>query len=943
MKPEDTTPPDYFVSPLPAIWTIEETCEAIEWQEPHSTAMLLEHCQFLCRVLAQQLGGLPPLTAVIYVVDALSRGWSAELALARIQPLVGIYEGSASHSLIVNFSTAESNLPNSDRAQQLAEWLASLKNLDDEFRYGVRAHAAFLCELFEQLPHVLLTREHETDQALSWLDNIVGDRSSMISLRLKAETAAVTRAAVALDYASIVALDGEALRMRMLTGLDGLPDTEPLEIVDRFPLATLAKALARRDDELGTMARLAQTVASTLSLPRLPSDPDVLPIGGVSDVTNRGKPDRLLMSELALDSDLMIARIANGQALYLRREQPPQPEPKHRCLILEAGVRMWGTMRLYGAAFALGACLAQEQRAGAKIDVITVAGDRAWQEDFTSRAGIQRFYGRLEADAHPAAAIVKLAERELLELDIDSQPILVLSQACESDVEFRRLMQEFPKPHMIARIEPHGQVELLQRSAAGDVTLQRMQLNQSAIGNSQATRTPRNDQLPMYLQLAETPLRFSAHLQGECVQISLGHSLDSCWILTKDRRVLLLTDRDLGAIEIGNMPAGKILASHIAGVGCWLLVIESTPPGSGILEHLLVEAHINRGMRVRPIKLGTEKTTDVSYCFDRGQLLRVGKEIAFLDSLTGATLASAPRTHRHLGGAFFGTNEIYVATREDDSVRWRHLGKVPTAAGCAARLEDGVPVVYAQDLSWMVRLDGPNAKVHATQWHINTQHPHAVLRINPAGTAMLVGVKGVTWSNAKNLECTSQEMKMVKLWLDKPQIGFWGARSSHRVTSFEYEGLPMYQTINVRNHIDGISFNPSQGLLTLYRADLQIVLCHDGNGWLSLKSSKAIAKQARVVRFETLIAQPAGDQSRWKLKHAKLRSGDAWLDGRGLLHLRAKDDTELSLALCDDMVAGWHSSGIVFGPKYFTSVTGTTPAPESVIQWLQTFAQQQVA
>ncbi len=116
--------------------------------------------------------------------------------------------------------------------------------------------------------------------------------------------------------------------MRMRTGMDHLPEPAPLEPLARFPLATLVQELALKNDDLSMAAKMAQKIAASLTVPRLPSDPDHLPIGGVSDVTNRGEPDRLLISELALDDDLLIARIAHGQALYLRREQPPQSSSK---------------------------------------------------------------------------------------------------------------------------------------------------------------------------------------------------------------------------------------------------------------------------------------------------------------------------------------------------------------------------------------------------------------------------------------------------------------------------------------------------------------------------------------------------------------------------------------------------------------------------------------
>ena len=58
-------------------------------------------------------------------------------------------------------------------------------------------------------------------------------------------------------------------------------------------------------------------------LPRAVIDPDELPLGGVSDITNRGDWDKLLLSELAHDDLTLTARLANNVARrsWLDRER----------------------------------------------------------------------------------------------------------------------------------------------------------------------------------------------------------------------------------------------------------------------------------------------------------------------------------------------------------------------------------------------------------------------------------------------------------------------------------------------------------------------------------------------------------------------------------------------------------------------------------------------
>lgn len=919
-------PPDYFVSPVQAVWAIDQTGEAIEWKDHQCTAIMLQHVQRLCVKLASQLKGLPPLTTIVYIVDALSRGWTKELASDRLSRLSRL-PGSPSPSGLAQ--------------AQMAAWLSSLQKLDREFRHGVTAHEAFLCEVFEKIPRLWLTCEPETGDALTWLENLVGEHGSLAPTRLPDESnaSAGTLTLAVFEFLSMVAIDSESLRLRMRTGLDRLPEVSAIDIVERFPLAELVKQLSSNNDELGSVARMAQSVSATLSLPRLPSDPDVLPIGGVSDVTNRGQPDRLLMSELALDCDLLIARIANGQALYLRREQPPQPEPKHRCLIVETGVRTWGQMRLYAAAFVLGSCIAQERKGGEKIDVVTVGGENSWREDFTSRDGIERFYQRLVADAHPAQAIMNLATDQSSDLNLDSQPILVLSEATDRDAGFRRATQDFPKPHLIARVERAGWVELLQRGSLGDTTLQRMELTQTARPPELKSEEPEG--LPLFFEQSPCRLRFATYPNGICVQTYDDGFQDGCWVLTRDRRALLLEDRKLGGIEAGSVPGGQVLASYTPNRNVWQLIVETTPHRTNAPVHSLVNIHLAHGVTVTELKRGDEKLSELTYCFEDGYLIRVGKNITFIDTRTGAELASMVLHVTHLGGNIFGNDdEVFTAEREGGHVTWMRLGKIPSRPGCAGRLEHGIPVVYGHDLSWMVKFDGTAPRPNATKFKVRSAHPHIVERINSDATAILVSLRDVASQShtANNLK------SLFKISLREPKVDFFGTYRLGRVHSFELSKIKFsYQTYSIRNHIQALSFDDDGILLYTNRHRVSIRV-HEEPDVLGLKCQLTRNPQGNLPVYycEKPITKIGSVHDRWKLRPIKLPYGQAWVDSRGLLHLRAKDGSELSLTLNDGLMAGWHSKGGVFGPQYFTATNfGYTNATPEVIQWFTNFARQQ--
>jgi hypothetical protein len=74
------------------------------------------------------------------------------------------------------------------------------------------------------------------------------------------------------------------------------------------------------------------------------------------------------------------------------------------------------------------------------------------------------------------------------------------------------------------------------------------------------------------------------------------------------------------------------------------------------------------------------------------------------------------------------------------------------------------------------------------------------------------------------------------------------------------------------------------------------------------------------LRFHQEFAQLAAFGEGYSLERAQWPDGSAaWLDGRGLLHLRSSDRAipEVALVLCDGPMAGWLSDGRSFGPAWW--------------------------
>ena len=100
-------------------------------------------------------------------------------------------------------------------------------------------------------------------------------------------------------------------------------------------------------------AALINLLWAGLHIPYRQTSPSQHPIGGVSDLTNKGELSQLLISEFANDDLLFLSRLANNEALYLNREIPPDNDQKTRLILIDTSVKSWGTPKTIGFAIAI--------------------------------------------------------------------------------------------------------------------------------------------------------------------------------------------------------------------------------------------------------------------------------------------------------------------------------------------------------------------------------------------------------------------------------------------------------------------------------------------------------------------------------------------------------------------------------------------------------------
>jgi hypothetical protein len=123
------------------------------------------------------------------------------------------------------------------------------------------------------------------------------------------------------------------------------------QLAKEIPLAT-PKSLGQVVEELLERRRLAGAVpfvaqlVSALALPPRRLAHQELPLGGYADVHTHGHVEHILPSQFALDDIEFVRRFAENELLFFRREEPASKVREELVVLLDQGVRTWGTVRL---------------------------------------------------------------------------------------------------------------------------------------------------------------------------------------------------------------------------------------------------------------------------------------------------------------------------------------------------------------------------------------------------------------------------------------------------------------------------------------------------------------------------------------------------------------------------------------------------------------------
>jgi hypothetical protein len=733
----------------------------------------------------------------------------------------------------------------------------------------------------------------------------------------------------------------DRLPLRQQTGLEQLPEPQP---VDAPPAESLRALLARleNDEELGGLARLARNLMAVLTLPRRMSETEDLPLGGVSDITNRGSFDRLLVSELAHDDMTFTVRVALSEALYLRREAPPNVPPQRRLIMIDCGLRMWGLPRIFATAAAL--ALAVPRARQAETAVYRARGTHLDLVDLASREGLVAHLSALEPEAHPGSAL-GVFRRLALDGEGLDEAVLITGLDVLADRGFQKCVSEMELPVLyIVAVGRDGELRLMRRGAQGTKVLREIHCRLEDILPARPHVTPLINRdcdplLPAILRLNQFPLRLPHPIDPARVW-SDGES--GALSLTTDGRLMHWYDRGVGARQLSDTIPRGALHWHDhrrTGQSVMSAVVGRLPQRELYLLQISLET---KTCRTISLMLGHFNPRHVAA--HAGALFVIyGDRVEVFSLADGEPLGSQdlPKRTKWLRDRFFHSSDGWHALSFNGSTAQFEkvcdsqftgalqllapfdIAGVDGPAYLTAHgevrfsvdtgLKTAAPTAPFSAKLEPVLISGPSEPAIGSERGLRLQLP-----AKPSGGPFRVAAIAADGQRIVLSPQKTPDRRGACILLDlRTGDVKWFSRDPAMALARNLLDR-IYNRSSLRHNFEAVVVEGTQLTLvgTGSRNDCRIAF--DPAAPKFLLQPTTVAPESKRIRF-VATAGPRG--TRYRLSVAEWPDGSrAYLDSRGMLHLKSADlrVPELTLVLTECPLAGWCANRGVFGPSYFS-------------------------
>lgn len=210
---------------------------------------------------------------------------------------------------------------------------------------------------------------------------------------------------------------------------------------------------------------LVKRIWSGLNIPVHSSLPSQQPLGGFSDLSNKGEFDKLLLSEFANDDLLLLTRLANNEALYIEREIPPENNKLERVILIDVSLKNWGTPKTIAFATMLAIAKHPKTTISCKVYVIghhfhpvaigsvdsIIDGLQIVEGKLHPARGLDAFFKEFPSPQHREVFLITepstLKQGEMLKAMYDYQPLInyVIYTDAEGNIDVYKKLQNSKK------------------------------------------------------------------------------------------------------------------------------------------------------------------------------------------------------------------------------------------------------------------------------------------------------------------------------------------------------------------------------------------------------------------------------------------------------------------------------------------------------------------
>ena len=875
----------YLAARGDAPWRWTDDGDVIAWGDG-TTIAFREEVAFILEWLIPH--GWPPFGAIVWLLAAC-RGKLPPVVLSSDEPRpVGARRRMSAASL-----------PDRIREMQATvnDGLAAIARLPDSMRTSPRAKAV--------LAEAVFGNGYAPALDLKLCQAVVAIlRSGMLTDEMLTDPGTPPREGMgefSVLYAGLREFSPESLVLRLRTGLDALPQAAALPVAPAARMRAMLVDL-RADPEHAGLARVARDFMAALQLPRTLSEPDEMPIGGFADISNRGNLDRLLLSELAHDDLTLAVRIALQEALYLRREPPVKQPPSTLAVLLDSGVRLWGVPRLLAAAVAL-ALIGKSAHHG-QLSVFRAGGATLVPVDLLSREGLTAHLEALDSHAHPGLALP--AFQHALEDSPRHDAVLITHRDVLGDPAFRRtlLASKFDTLYL-AVVDRDGSFQLLRHPHTA-APLCRAQVNvddlfpapPSSVSPRPSLIEPALDrEMPLILLASPFPLLLP--VRGR-VQATVETAEGGGACVLRDRRLMHWQDRAYGALTVAaDLPRGTTLWLGEVGDGNIGLL-----KASGGRRRVSCRVFAVDGTPVRIHDWLLPDTAQRAVAHGGVLFVVCTREARAYDLKSGEWLGSVKVSRRFSHGRYFCTTDGWqLLVWDGQSLMLEPVFlRAPEARGAIVR-------VFSRrgcEGPWCVTHKG-DVLSHDGICVLRLGPIRGVVRVSPNGDRLLAAVENSDRSVLADLRWMTQRVVTEVL------------------PDHDWHAQPQRPERGMRTRFTSIAVSPGRIQLVSRNGTRWEIVC-ENDATLVLKGYSD--PYGLDEDFES-VSMPG--VCGFSMKVARWSDGRrAWLDDRGMLHLRCADrhPPEVSIVLCEGALAAWSSDGLWCGPKFFIGQRAASPARE---------------